>query len=400
MLKNKLLVIGGGPFQLPLIKKGIKRGFWVYCTSSIKDDPGLSVADEALNISILDVDSLKEFCSSEKINCIVTAASDLGSITVGYLNNKLNLKGINEKQVLSVSNKGQFADLQKKIGITELFSFKIRTIKELNLLKDEIPAYPVIMKPLIASGSKGIRVCSSFDELLKWHEEVFDSSFIKKGYLVQKFMEGEEIGGECLIENGEVRFICNTRKLKNKLHVPVGHLVPIQIRSDVREQINYKISKIISYLNITDTVINFDTILSSDGKVEIIDLSLRSGGNLIPELLRYKYNIDIYDRIIDYSLGSKRENLSVLENDSFYGSIIFGSLNRRVFSLDLKDKIIKVLQHKCKIIDLIFDIEPGEIIELFDQGNKRFGHALVKCESEDDYLYVIKELYGKGGCLC
>jgi len=400
MLKNKLLVIGGGPFQLPLIEKGIKRGFQVFCTSSIKNDPGLSVADRALNISILDVDSLKEFCFSEKINCFVTAASDLGSITVGHLNNRLNLKGINGKQVLSVSDKGQFADLQKKIGITELFSFKIRTIKELNLLKNKIPAYPVIMKPLIASGSKGIRVCSSFDELLKWHEEVFSSSFIKKGYLIQKFMVGEEIGGECLIENGEVRFICNTRKFKNNMHVPVGHLVPIQIRGEEREQIRYKISKIIDYLNITDTIINFDTIISTDGKVEIIDLSLRSGGNLIPELLKYKYNIDIYDRIIDYSLGNQKENLPGFENDGFYGSIIFGSLSRRIFSFDLKDEIIKVLQHKCKIIDLIFDIEPGEIIELFAQGNKRFGHALIKCELEKDYLNIVEQLYGKEGRLC
>ena len=169
------MVIGGGPFQLPLIKKGIKRGFWVYCTSSIKDDPGLSVADEALNISILDVDSLKEFCSSEKINCIVTAASDLGSITVGYLNNKLNLKGINEKQVLSVSNKGQFADLQnadlRNADLDRITKLAIPYLKEAGYPTDDFE----LLRQIVASARERIDYISQIVE----HTKIFFADIVE-----------------------------------------------------------------------------------------------------------------------------------------------------------------------------------------------------------------------------
>ena len=51
---KKILVVGGGAYQLPLIKRITERGYQAYCVDGNPKAPGFVLSTEYKNIDVLD----------------------------------------------------------------------------------------------------------------------------------------------------------------------------------------------------------------------------------------------------------------------------------------------------------------------------------------------------------
>ena len=391
MAKNrKLLVIGASPFQVPLILKARELGYTVSATSYLKDDPGLLVADKGFNVSILDFGGLERLCQREGICAVATGASDLGTLAVGHLNDTLGLAGITEDQARSVSDKGRFVLLQKDLGLGLGESFIVTDGGDLEAALAKISAYPVILKPLYASGSRGVRVVRSAEEARGYHSAVCDASSLEKGYVLQTYLDGVEHGCECLVEGGEVAFLQLTHKFRNEHNVPLGHCVPVEGRDRVLRSLTEQIEKIVGRLGVTNSAINIDVIVTPDGGAAIIDFSFRLGGNLLPQLMRQKYGVDTVERVIRYCFPEDIDSPPVVaQTPGCCGAVIFGSPQPGVLSEEMQARITRLFEDSARVIDLVFDIAPGETFENFDQGSHRFGHALFEVDSLESYSDIL-----------
>ena len=387
--KTKVLVIGASYFLVPLIQKVRDLGYTACATSYLKDDPGLKVADRAFDVSILDFDRLEALCWDEHIAGVVTCASDLGTLAVGRLNDRMGFDGLTEEQIRCVSHKGRFAELQEKLDLPRAQSIGVKNRDELDGALARMPAYPVVMKPFFGSGSRGLRIAERADQVRANHDLVLDASFLEKGYVVQTFVEGVEHGGECLVEHGKVVFLELTNKFLNDGCVPVGHCIPCDC-GGVKDALREQIEKIVASLNVRHSAINIDVIFGPDNVPVIIDFSFRLGGNLLPQLMREKYGFDPFERVVGHCvLHEAVPEFHVREAPGYFGAITLGSPVDGVLTEAMRDGLTSLFHGAARVIDLVFDVSPGEPVKAFSQASNRFGHVLLGVDSLDAYQDIL-----------
>ena len=387
---RRILVLGAGPFQVPLIEKAKALGCTVYATSNRPGDVGRQLADRPLTISILDIPALEALCRKENIQAIVTGASDLGSISVARLNECLGLPGLTRAQVLAVSDKGQFVRLQARLGLPHPQSFEVAEPGDLERVIDGFTAFPAIVKPFNASGSRGVRVVADIDGLREAHDFVFQQSFLRKGYLVQGFLHGIEHGGECLVENGHVVFLALTHKFHNSSFVPTGHFVPYEPDTACLDSLKRQIEQLAEHLKIVNSPLNIDVIFPAEGPPVLIDLSFRLGGNMLPQLMELQYGVDTVRRCLDYCLGNPLEPLvPAVASAGGRGAIILGSPVAGTASVELFARTQELFESSADVIEMKFDVMPGDRVHRFSEGSHRVGHVVFRVNDRADFERLL-----------
>lgn len=368
-------------------------GYLAYVCSNRKDDVGVPYADHFFNISILDVESIIELIKNEDIKYLVTGASDLATLTLGKVNSLLGFSGIKEEQVINVTDKRKFLELQKELELFHPFTYFIDSENDLKNLTTNNLRFPMIMKPYFSSGSRGVRIVKTLEEIFNFHSEVTESSSQKKGYLLQEFLtDAVEYGCECFVEDGKLVFLELTHKFLNQNKVPIGHLVPNEIDEGIKNKLIKDVQKIIDRLKIKNSPINIDVLFDSYHKPFIIDLSFRLGGNCLPQLMDLKYNLKPFDLVINNCLMIKNPEIPE-PNNGFYGSIIFGANSDGVLTEKLIAGIKNISDNAEKTIEFVLDVPIGGKFKKFTQGNYRFGHVILKTKNQEQYKHILNEIY-------
>jgi predicted ATP-grasp superfamily ATP-dependent carboligase len=216
------------------------------------------------------------------------------------------------------SDKAQLSILCKKLGIDAPKTHIIKDIKEVEKLKEEI-TYPVIIKPRIGSGSRGIRIIESSDELLIKYLEVH-----KKYYpfpIIQEYLGlGQKYDVNLLSgDNNCLKASCIAKQVR---------LYPIKNGpSSVQESIHFPeiidiSKKILTELNWYG-ISNFEYMLDpKTNKPKIIEINTRFSNSIyitmlsgvdFPYLL-YKLAIDKdFKSVNDYKAGIITRNLLPLD---------------------------------------------------------------------------------------
>lgn len=392
-INHRILAIGASIYQVPLIQRAKQLGHRVFSTSYLKDDPGLKVADKGFNISILDRPGLVKLCRDEDITAVVTAASDLGSLTTGYLNDYFGFSGLTEQQVKSVTDKGMFIRLQETLNLPRPQSFLLTSSEEFEMVLPTIEKWPIIIKPVFASGSRGVQIIQNPNQAKEAFQLAAETSALKQHCVLQAYLEGIEHGGECLVESGKVVFLELTHKFSNSNRVPLGHCIPCSVNEDTKNSLIQQIETIIKHLGVSNSAINLDVIIEHDNTPILIDFSFRLGGNLLTNLMSLKYNLDPFERIIEYSLTDDIKPLHGLhENKGIFGSIILGSPTDSMLTGSWCYDIDEIVRKDAKLIELVFDKKAGDNIEQFNQSSNRIGHILVTLGALTKYISLMDKI--------
>ena len=80
---KKLLILGAGIYQVPLIKKAQEMGIYTIVTSIPGNYPGFEIADKVYYENTTDYEAILKIAQDEKIDGIVTSGTDVAIITVG-----------------------------------------------------------------------------------------------------------------------------------------------------------------------------------------------------------------------------------------------------------------------------------------------------------------------------
>lgn len=390
-MSHRLLILGGGIYQRPLVDCARRLGCTVFATSYLPNDPALAVADRAFDVSILDPEGLERLCRAEHVTGVLTAASDLGSLAVGRLNDRFGWRGLTEAQARAVSDKRAFVGLLQDHGLPCPPSFPVETTAEREAALSKVDTYPVVMKPRFASGSRGVRVCHSAAEVREKHETVLSLSRLDRGYVLQRFLHGVEHGAECLIEGGRVVFLQLTHKYHTNRSVPLGHCVPFECPPSVLASVRQQVQTIAAALKVEDSAVNIDLILTPEGVPNVIDFSFRLGGNLLPHLMHHAFGVDTYERVVRHCIGADPGGEPAKRGaDGCYGAIIFGADREGVLKAELVDAQRELFESWTRVIDMAFDIAPGERYRAFEESSCRFGHALFRVNDLAAYERVLE----------
>ena len=126
-------------------------------------------------------------------------------------------------------------------------------------------------------------------------------SINEKKILAEEYIEGQDIGGACLIREGSIVFFQLTKKYVSNRFVPFAHVVPSDITAPDMRKIKNIIRKLIKKFDIVNAIFDVDIRLSKNGPHII-----RTGGKAWGWCNLHWYTIqkvDLVQEVINISLG-------------------------------------------------------------------------------------------------
>ncbi len=304
---KKILVVGGGAYQVPLIKRIIESGHEAYCVDGNPNAMGFECATGYKHINVLDENACLEYAKELGINAVMTYGATLTLPTVAYIGEKLGLPALPvDTAELSKSKykiKKRLADYGCNIkgDFFEMYSVEDAKNHKFTL--------PCVIKPSDGSGSKGVSLVYNENEIENAVQYAFDGARYGEFY-AESLIYGEEYSAEAFVANGEIYVYAIVKTTFERLsngEISYGHRTPSGLPAETEKLIADEVKKAIKALNITMASVNFDVILSNDdGKPYIIDCGIRVGQNLIAShFVPLSRGVSVIDNTIKLALGEK-----------------------------------------------------------------------------------------------
>ncbi len=301
-MNKNLAIIGASYLQLPLIEKAKEMGFVTHVFAWAANDVGEKVADFFYPISITKVDEITAKCQEIGICGICSIATDLGNYTVNYVANQLGLPGNSMECTKMSTNKHLMREAFYKNGDPSPKSILVDDITDLLALKI---AYPIIVKPIDRSGSRGIYKLESPDNLYTAVKSAISEGFEKKA-LIEEYVEGQEYSVEGISYNGIHHILAMT--LKHTTGAPhfieTGHMEPAPVSDKLFERVKVVVCHALDSLGIKNSASHSEIKIDKNGTIKIIEIGSRMGGDAIgSDLVYYSTGIDYVKAVIQVACG-------------------------------------------------------------------------------------------------
>ena len=387
---KKLMILGASYSQLPLYKKAHEMGLATIAVSTPGDWPGFKQADECSYTDITDPVKVLEAARKLGADGITTCCLDAGVRAIGYTCERLGLKGLSEKAADISNDKFKMKKAFMHGGVSCARHVCIRSREELeNALEDF--NYPVVVKAVDLMGSRGIFRCNNRDEALHYYQKAMEAT--KKEYcLLEEFIEGKILGCEAMIADGKMLYCLpnNIEAFQSYVPTPVGHSVPYRKQAELGEEVKRQVVLAAEAVGLDNCPVHCD-LIEKNGRIYVIEITGRAGGTCLPEMVSLYYGIDYYEAIIRLAMGMPvaemfdekkphTANLSrtlLSERDGIVASIHNGNLP------------------SDDIVDLSFNIEPGEEVHRYTNGRDRLGQVIITGESLSACEARIREILSK-----
>ena len=375
--------MGAGIYQVPLIKKAKEMGIYTIVVSIPGNYPGFVLADKVIYENTVDYERILEVAKEEKIDGIVTAGTDVAVITIGKVCDELGLAGISFEAAKIASNKILMKRKYEEYGVR---TARFREIGFDEDLKEKIQGlnFPMIVKAVDSSGSRGITRVNSADEFenaLKAVKSVTRTDH----YIVEEFIEGKEFGAQAFVQNGKLKFAIphGDYVFQGDTGVPIGHFAPYELSKDIIDDAEEQLEKAIKAMGLNNCAINADFILKDD-KTYVLELGGRSGATCLAELVSIYYGFDYYEKLIRAALG---EDVEFPQNHAVP--------NASMLLRSDKDGVIRSITNNNvedeNICEIQFDYNVGDEVKKFHVGPHRIGHIITKGETLDQAVEKLHE---------
>ena len=311
-MKKNLAIIGASYLQLPLISKAKEMGYTTHVFAWAANDVGEQAADHFYPISIVEKEAILARCREIGIAGICSIASDLAAVTVNYVASELGLPGNSMECTRRSTNKHLMREAFQAGGDPSPQSMEVDEQTDLSGLELQ---YPVIVKPTDRSGSRGIFKLDNEEGLKEAVRAAMKESFEKKA-LIEEFAEGEEYSVEGISRNGQHHILAITKKYTTGAphFVETGHMEPAPLDAEMQEKVKRVVVHALDSLGITDSASHSELKIDDQGRIRIIEIGGRMGGDCIgSHLVRYSTGIDFVRAVIQVTCGEEPDLRPVSE---------------------------------------------------------------------------------------
>ena len=300
---KQLAIIGASYLQAPLIQKAKDLGCVTHVFAWAADDVGEKMADHFYPISIIEKEEILQKCREIGIDGICTIASDLAAVTVNYVAEQMGLPGNGMRCCEKSTNKHKMREAFKAAGDPSPFSVLIGPKISLSAL--EGMQYPLIVKPTDRSGSRGITEVRRPAGLPAAIARAREQSFEKMA-VVEEFAQGQEYSVECISCQGTHHLLQITLKYTTgaPMYIETGHMEPAPLTADQREKVRRVVFHALDTLEIQNGASHSELKIDAEGKIRIIEIGGRMGGDCIgSHLVPYTTGLDYVGMVVQITLG-------------------------------------------------------------------------------------------------
>ena len=303
--KKKILILGGNYSTVAVVNYAHELGFYVIVTSNTDPNGDAKrIADESLEYSSSDYDSIVKYIKENDIDGVMTGASEFHILNMIRICKMANLPVYaTEEQWNICQNKQSFKNLCRKYGVPCVQEFSAND-------NPSIFDYPIIVKPTDGCSARGITVCQTVDEYSKAIEKALEYSTEKK-VIIEKFVENKgttmsvryiAVDGELYLEAVGDRYVLDSEK--GKALITAAAFYPSKYTDFYIKEVDEKVKAMFKGLGLKNGVLFMESIANDDG-IWFYEMGLRISGGMTYKITEQTNDVNELKMLINFAATGK-----------------------------------------------------------------------------------------------
>lgn len=383
-MRKKLMILGAGLLQIPLIRSAKELGLEVLVADMNPDAIGFSEDGiKRFVVSTTDTAGILEVARKEKVDGILTAASDVPMPTVAAVCEDLGLHGISKQCALRCTNKAEMRKCLSESGVPIPRFIVVSSVDDAISAGKEFNG-KIVVKASDNSGNRGISMVDDGGDI-NGLETAFQYALQNsrdKRVLIEEYMDGEEFSVEGMSINGVYQAVQVTDKITNgsPYFVEMGHTQPSAQPKEILDSIIQVASEAAKALGITDGPSHTEIKLTSNGP-KIVEVGARLGGGCITShLVPLSTGVDMVKSAILVSLG---ETPDIHHRITKGAAIRFFDSHKGVIS---KIDNIEMVLSMPGVKEVSFFKTIGDSVNDLKTGLDRVGYVIAQGENRESAI--------------
>lgn len=376
-MNKKILIVGAGEAQLNLIHEAKELGYEIVGCDMRSDTEAEKLSNKFYHINYMDKDMVLKVAREENIDGIISN-SEPAMITVNYVATELGLPGNTVGSTEILLSKSKFRDLQKKVGVFSPAHIIVDTENDA-VEKAKALKFPIIIKPVQSSGSRGTTRINDFDE------DVIKASFKR----CKDFSRNDQVAIEEYVPMNGVRvndadvfvigdeffwdgWLWEDRSLEMPM-LPMCEIYPMAMPDVNKKEIISTVEKILRGAGIKFGEYNMESYYSPDGNLFVVEINPRQAGNEIPALICQHTGVNLTKLLVstcvhDMSYYNELKSFKRL-NNYVTEQVVFPHKNGKFKGVFIDERI------KPYVKKIDYELNPGE-------------HVVNSCNAADAVAFV------------
>lgn len=388
---EKLLVIGAGIGQIPIINKAKEKGIHVTVVTLPGNQPGIKIADDVIYADVFNRELVAEEARKRGITAVTSDQNDLMNPTVAYVAEELGLPGNKFQTVMSYCNKNTYRENCEKAGVPVPKHIAVND-ENYDFSTFDCPL-PWIVKPADSQSSVGVQKIENMEELFPALNFALSQSKTHSA-IVEEFFVGSEFVAEGFISDGKY-YLLNFADRKyfdlKELLIPNQTVFPSTLDKDILDRVVEYESRMTEYMKPNFAIVHSEYLVNKETKeIRVVESALRGGGVYISShLIPLSTGIDVNEVLLMKTLGRKVNVDDIFANrkPKAAGYVCFYLPEGEVCSVEGIEDIKELPFVKMVCLD---NIIIGQKTEKMLHKGLRKGPLIVYGEDRDDLEKNIK----------
>lgn len=386
---GSLVILGAADGSVTTYQRARELGYRTIAVDNRPEAPAVAFADEYVQVSVRAPEriaaALLEHEERDQLAGVLCPASDVGLPAQAWLARHWRLPHQLPEAALRASvDKAYFRQLCERLGLPGYRSVAGRPGTRLRAAAGRL-RFPVLVKPVDASGSRGVVLCTGPDEL----RTAFGTAagFSASGRIVvEEFVAGEHLTVEVLVAGGRVAFHAVTERTLTPppLFVTVSHLLPARLTPETDAALVAMVEAVCADLGYRDGSLTLDAVLGDGGELMLIEMGARMGGNGLAELIETCYGVDIIGASIAFAVGEPVVVTPTVPRPTMT-HILTADSEGLLAGVDGVAEVMAIPE----VVDLQLFVEVGAPVRTYQQAGYKLGQVVLSGTSPAG-LYAVR----------
>jgi biotin carboxylase len=289
MKSKRILILGGGRYNVPSIRAAREAGFFVFVADRNQEAPGLKIADHGLGIDLNDFDSLIRAVQEQGGIDGVVSMAEVGVRAAAHISARLGLPSISEEAAANATSKAAMRRRWQTLGKYSPAFQVVATLDEAQRAIVELGDFPLIFKPDRSfGGSRGVSRVERLEDVSAAFESAKSGGASNSDVVIERCIEGTEHSCEVLVWEGKTSVLCIGQKVKSMLpyRVDVSVQYPARLSAEQEVIVAEMCDQAVRSLGLTQGVAHVEFGYSREGPM-LFELGARCGGGHTPQIAHH-----------------------------------------------------------------------------------------------------------------
>ena len=303
MDNNRLVILGTNEYQNPLIVRAKELGYETHVFGWPTGAIGEKTADVYHPVNILDYNRLWEEVRKVDPCGVASIASELAMHPMNFLLREIGIPCNSIETETVATNKYLMRCAMRDGGVDGPKFVLVEEGYNRNSIRDF--SYPLIIKPVDLSSSRGVMKINNPDKLDEAISYAMSWSKTKQAIL-EEFIEGPEYSGESIAYQGKYKLLVVTEKSTTGAphFVETGHKQPANLTPEMLERVENTLYKAFASMGIQYGAVHPEFRITKEGRICFMEIGARMGGDCIgSDLVPLSSGYDYMGMVISIGCG-------------------------------------------------------------------------------------------------